>query len=428
MSRRMLETAKISQHRPLLTFVAKDGKIIAFNKGGTLMSLELFNLILWIPFLLVFLSIGIPFCLKGFKKGVFRALVSTGATVAAAIIGFLAAKLLAPLAVGAIVSFLPDFSSGANAAIAEILPMIIEGIVTGLLALIIFSVLLIILIPVSKILLALIPVPKGKGLVSRLLGLGLRFIDAVIVAILVLLPIYGSLAAFTPAVETVLTLTEQSSDPDEAPEAPTILDFVRCAAEHPVVSLTRCPPFSVVYNGLSSASTSLGTINVPEMVQTMTQTVDAFQSIMEGEFTAEDLDAFVKMQKDVVNTDWFYTVCSSAAESLKESMPEDMGEDTVFLAAIQDLIDRPKEEFQQCCSGVLDWLSSASEKGLFQVMEDGTLDAQWISQSGLLQKSVEVQSKMPEDFPFMDLISEFFADYMAETDENNLLTDTATDI
>ena len=127
------------------------------------MSPDVFNFILWLPFLLVFFGIVISFCLKGFRKGVFHALISTGATVLAICVSFLVAKLLAPLAVDAVISKLPDFAKDADPVISGMLPMLVEGIVIGLLALVIFAVLLAITTPVCKFLLALVPTPRAKG-------------------------------------------------------------------------------------------------------------------------------------------------------------------------------------------------------------------------------------------------------------------------
>ena len=82
------------------------------------MSLEFFNLILWIPFLLVFAGIGISFSLKGFKKGLFHALISVAATICAIIVSYFAAKFAASFAVSGVLSLLPDFSQGAEDAVA----------------------------------------------------------------------------------------------------------------------------------------------------------------------------------------------------------------------------------------------------------------------------------------------------------------------
>lgn len=378
------------------------------------MSPDILNFILWLPFLLVFFGIVISFCLKGFRKGIFHALISTGATVLAACVSFFVAKLLAPLAVDAVISALPDFAAEADSVISGILPMLIEGIVTGLLALIAFSVLFAILTPVCKFLLALVPTPRAKGLLTRLLGLALRFVDALAVSILVLLPIYGSLAAYAPAVDALMELTETDPAVSEPSKSLTVQDFIHMAAEHPVVSLTKCPPFSIVYYELSSVNTSAGVINVPEIAQTMAQTAETFRAIMDGDFTAKDMDAFIAAQKDVVDTEWFYTVCSAAVDSLEESMPEDMNEDAIFLQALLDLASLPREEFTQSYSGLLDWMSFAAEKGLFQKIEDETLTEEWLEQSGIMEKASEIAETLPEDSPFIDIIDCFFAERNTE--------------
>ena len=374
------------------------------------MSPEILNLILWAPFLLLFASVGIPFCLKGLKKGLFHSLVSTGATLAAAFVSFFAAKFVAGLAVGSILSMLPDISDTPLASLGEIVPVFVEGTVTGLLALVIFVVVLAILTPVCKFLLALLPVPKAKGLLSRLLGLALRFADAVILITLLLLPIYGTIAAYGPAVEMTFALNEQAETTDEETDL-TVRDYVQCAMEHPVVSLARTPLFSAVYDGLSAANTSGGAMNMPQTIKAITDTVESFQAILSGEFTAENWSTFINAQKDIVSADWFRTAFSSFVESLKGQS----GEGTPsYLLALEDLLALPKENFASCYSGVLEWVSFASEKGLFQVIKDGSMDDAWISQSGVLDKAAEIQNALPTDFPLFDHVNQFLTDSKAE--------------
>lgn len=375
------------------------------------MSLEFFNLLLWIPFLLVFLGTGISFCLKGFKKGIFHALVSTGATVVATFVSYFAAKFLASFAVDSVLSLLPDFSGEVDSGVAAILPMVMEGIVTGLLALIIFSVLLAILAPVGKFLFALIPTPKAKGLITRLLGLALRFAEGVVLTVLLLLPIYGTLGVYAPAVDMTLALNEEASVEATNPaEELTVRDYVRCAAEHPVVFLAKTTPFTTLYNGLSGG----GAINVPKAIQTITTTVDAFQAIMKGDFSAVDWDIFAKLQKDLLSADWFYSVFTSISNALESRLNELGGNAPAYLKAIQELMALPKETFTQCSSGILDWMSFAAEKGMFQAIEGGTFNDAWLAQSGIKEKASEIQNTLPTDFPFVDLVDQFIADSVAK--------------
>lgn len=371
------------------------------------MSLGLLNLILWIPFLLVFAGIGVSFSLKGFKKGIFHALVSAAATVAATIVSYFGAKFIASFAVSGVLSLLPDFSAGADSVTAGVLPVLMEGIVTGLLALIIFSILLSILVPVGKFLFALIPTPKAKGLLQRILGLALRFAEGVVLTVLLLLPIYGTLGVYAPAVDMALALTEEA--PDTA-DGLTVRDYVRCAAEHPVVSLAKTAPFTTLYNSLSGS----GSINVPKAIQTITATVDAFQAIMQGDFSAVDWDVFTKLQKDLLSADWFYSVFTAVSNTLESRLSE-LGENApAYLKAIQELTSLPKETFTQCSSGILDWMSFASEKGMFQAIEGGTFNDDWLAQSGIREKAADIQNSMPADFPFLDLVDQFIADSAAK--------------
>ena len=366
------------------------------------MSLELFSFILWIPFLLVFFGIGISFSLKGFKKGVFHALVSITATVAATLVSYFAAKFIAAFAVDGVLSLLPDFSQGAEDAVAGVLPMVVEGAVTGFLALIIFSILLSILVPVGKILYALIPTPKAKGLISRVLGLALRFAEGVVLTILLLLPIYGTLGVYAPAVEMAIELTS-AQESAEVPDGPSVQDFARCAAAHPVVSLAKTTPFTALYNGLSGGSA----INVPASLQTITEAADAFQAMISGDFANIDWSIFANIKTDLLNADWFYSVFSSVAESLESRLAEMGGNAPAYLKAIQELMALPKESFAQCSAGLLDWMSFASEKGMFQAAENGTLTDAWLEQNGIMEKAAEIEKTLPSEFSFMDIVNQF---------------------
>ena len=241
--------------------------------------------------------------------------------------------------------------------------------------------------------------------------MAVRFVDALALTVLVLLPLYGTLATYTPALTTIMELAQEPMEDD-------IQAYISCVVEHPVVKISGSAPCSAIYNGLSAAETESGVINVPEMMQTMSQASEVLGVMANGDFSVSDLEVFADLSKDMVSQDWFYSVFSSAAESIQPLIQE-LGEDApTYLTALNDLTSLPKEEFTQCCEGILDWVSFASDKGLFQVMEEGALDAEWISSSDLVQKTLDIQETMPEDFPFFNIVFQFFRDYMGETAEN----------
>ena len=378
------------------------------------MTPEFLTLILWVPFILAFLTFAIPYCSKGFKKGLWHALISTVATVVAAVGAFFGAKFLAPLCLSKVTGLLPEFSFEELGSMGHFLPAVIEGLITGFVSLILFSVLLLILTLVCKLLLSLIPVPKGKGLL-RIFGMALRLIDAAALTVLLLLPLYGTIAAYGPSLSAVLEYAQVADEPVPDPE---IESYLHSATEHPLVKLAGTKPCAAIYNGLAAVKTDSGVINVPEMMQSVSQATKLLDVMANGEFSASDLEVFADLSKDVVSQDWFYSAFASASESIKPLI-EELGEDApTYLTALNDLTALPREEFTQCCEGILDWVSFASDKGLFQVMEDGTLDGEWITNSELVQKTLEIQETMPEDFPFFRIVLQFFRDYMEETAEN----------
>ena len=371
------------------------------------MTSELFNLILWIPFLLVIACVAIPFCMQGFRKGFFHALLSTAATVLAAALGFVAARILAPMAVEFLISYLPEFSDENYGVFAGIASALAEGLITGLLALIVFAIVLAILTPVCKFLLALVPIPRERGLLTRTLGAILRLADGIVLSILLLLPLYGTLAVYGPAINTIVTITEEpSTDPGDAEEL-SIRDYIQLTADHPVIALYRTEPVTQLYNALSTADTSLGQINIPKMLQTATQTADTFQALADGDVTADDLDALANIDRDMVESEWFYTAFTTLSEGLL-SQAADAEDAPAYLSALQEMTTLSQEDFAQCFTGILDLMEYASEKGLFQGLEDGTIDEAWLESSGLEEKALEIQQTLPESSPFYDLISQLF--------------------
>ena len=67
-----------------------------------MVNVEMVNLALWAPFALIMLVIGIIFCINGYRKGLWRALLSLLATVVSAVVSVLVSPLIAkPVSVSA---------------------------------------------------------------------------------------------------------------------------------------------------------------------------------------------------------------------------------------------------------------------------------------------------------------------------------------
>ena len=111
------------------------------------MSASMINLVLWIPFALVFVISGILFLIAGYRRGVLNALVSMGGTIAAAAVSLGIGKLVAIPLAPVVMKLLPDMDAGATGAA---LPGLAEGAAAMVVAMVLFMVLMLILTPVCK--------------------------------------------------------------------------------------------------------------------------------------------------------------------------------------------------------------------------------------------------------------------------------------
>ena len=179
------------------------------------MPVKILSIALWIPFGIVFLISAILFCRTGYKRGLWRSLISLGATAVSASVSLLLAGLMAQPIAGALIAALEQRRALGE---LEAFRPLLAGVVKSLLALIIFSVLLFITAIIAKVLadkyLKKYCMTDRKEL--RWGGLGVRLIDALLYTQLLLLPLYGTIAAYFPAVNTVMTATAQIREDETA--------------------------------------------------------------------------------------------------------------------------------------------------------------------------------------------------------------------
>ena len=168
------------------------------------MSPSLLNLLLWVPFLAVFFISGLIFCISGYKKGLWRALISLGVTVLSAIVSMLLSNAIAKALVPTVVAYVPVDDIFESIPLSEsVVNDLVHGLVGSVLSLVLFVVLMFVLTFIFKLVANAI---KRKSLITpqkgyKFGGLGVRFVDAVLYTILLLLPIYGTIQTYVPTVQ-----------------------------------------------------------------------------------------------------------------------------------------------------------------------------------------------------------------------------------
>lgn len=270
------------------------------------MSATIINIILWIPFLIVFGICAVFFMRSGYKRGVISALVSLGATVVAAVVSMLLANLIAlPIAPSIASAF--DFSSteGILGAFAEKLA---EGVIGGFVSLFLFSVLMLIGTLVFKKIAKKLEKDKFATEVKakKWGGLGIRFADALIFAVLLLLPLYGTLNAYTPAARILVEF-------EGGRESTELLSTLKSFESHPCVYLSKPAPISTIYNGLTSIDMDGESISIPEILSVAEEVYEMGEELLNAvrndSFDESDIANYVDfLHEEVVNQSWAYSV------------------------------------------------------------------------------------------------------------------------
>ena len=235
-----------------------------------MVNVEVVNIALWAPFALIMLIIGIIFCINGYRKGLWRALLSLLATVISAVVSVFVSPMIAKKAVdsasgvfaevgitGEIEQLSPEF--------AEMVNELVNGVLQSVVALSIFGLIFFVLTIILKVISAKVKksalITEEKGL--KFAGLGVRLLDTVLYALIMLMPLYGTLSAYTPAVSAAMNSTFIEIEGSEEFEEP-----IKAVSNHLLVKAEGVFPFSTAYNSLSvfSYGEANHEVCIPEMV------------------------------------------------------------------------------------------------------------------------------------------------------------------
>ena len=171
--------------------------------------------LLLLPLVILLLILVPIFLFRGYKKGLFLSLVSLGATVVSYVTAVLLSKPVAALISRAIfraVTASTDGTTGEAIANSSYMSSFGKGLLTAVVAMPIFLVLFILLLLLTKIILGACLKNKlqagedEKGM--KFGGMGVRIVDAVLLAFLVFVPFYalvGSSAAAMGSISSELT-------------------------------------------------------------------------------------------------------------------------------------------------------------------------------------------------------------------------------
>lgn len=314
------------------------------------MTPSVINIGLAVPFLVLLAILSIVFLRTGYKNGLWRSLVSLGATLVALVVSMLLGKLFGGIFGETAFKFLSRAAGvGADSALEA---SILRAGLQLLMTLVFYGLFLLISVPVLKALAKRLRWSKlsrepGNDHISRFAGLGIRALDAILVTILLLLPIYGSLASLVPAVNRLAAMSA-------GPNHPTV-QLLTIVEEHPMVALYRSAPVSAVYQGIAGVKVGEASLDVVEVTDTMEGVVSRLEALdsLEGEerfAAAAELMGY--LQENVIEEEWAYQMLQELLQELKTS-PEPMDQQ------MYTLMNMSQEQFQDNGTAILEFMEYA---------------------------------------------------------------------
>ncbi len=361
------------------------------------------NLILWIPFWVTIVITGLIFMIGGYIKGLRRALVSLGATVVGAILSILLAKVIAPLVTPTVSKSIPVESLFGDDIPVNLVSMFLDSIIQVVVAQVLFFLFLIFLTTICRILMGyffgqkkieaddadtveemeVVPVRAS----NKWGGLGIGFANAMLFSLLLMLPLYGTIAAYVPAVTKMYSLSASASGTVSNPgissggsdmiSGPTqtedeLMALLEGISNHPAIQISGSGPVADIYDSLSETKVNNATVNYSEMADTMAA-VMAEVEVLKAVEKEEDLvehgkELLTILREDVIEEEWAYELVKEVKGSLQDYVPGMDKESYVVVSKVLDSVCSSKENFEEVGTKILD--------AVIKSLEGGTMDAE----------------------------------------------------
>ena len=280
------------------------------------------NLIIWLPFVLVIVPAIIKWCIRGYKDGLVQALLGLSATIIAGIVSIFFANLLATIFAPVVKGWIG--SVDAKGVVALIIGDGLRAELSLLLYSVIISFLPNLLKWIYKKYLSHIKEKSDKK-VMKFAGLGVSLVDCVVFALLFTIPIYGSLAIYSPAIKNIIggnNFIVETVLKEE--QKANVLDTIDVINTHPLVVVASTKMSKSLYGSLSKNSIGKGHTTIEDNVNAISDVIAVVQKIAENPetITEEDLNKIIDV---ISNNPGMVTFFSTSAgqgmiDDLKKSL------------------------------------------------------------------------------------------------------------
>jgi hypothetical protein len=338
--------------------------------------------ILWLPFVFLFAIYGTIYSIRGYKKGLYRSLVSVGATVVSGIISALLAKFFAVgIADNAYNAMLAETVDDTNAIYTELIELFAKGILQGFVALFMFSAILFFLTIILKVIAGVIVKDKfePENKIMRWSGLGVRFVEAIIFSLLLLLPIYGTMATYLPVAEEIIGLVDTPAEQGGEVSATEIIGQIN---NHPLLKAAKTKPMQVIYNGIAESKVENTNLNLPKIVSSVSgifEQLKGIENLPENEQKAAVQSLIKYIDKNLVGQEWFYDIYLLAKDELvkmyNSSTGDLSGEEKKIADEFIKTLDISEKDFQSCIKESLNFAEYLLESDIIEKIKNEDANA-----------------------------------------------------
>lgn len=330
------------------------------------------GILLWIPFLLVLITALILFLISGYRRGLWRSLISLGVTAVSAGLSVLLSKLIAAPIAGLITPMIPLGEMELPLSVG-FLQELMQGLIGVIISLLLFSSLLMMFCLIGKTLSNHLGDNKlqAKNTGMKWAGLGIRLVDAVLFSLLLVLPLYGTLATYTPVVRTVIAVSDEAED---------VQEFMAAVEEHPVVAASQEGPVAWVYDEMANAQVGDSALDIAGMarsVEGLITRVEALNDADEETAIPMTLELIDYLRTDVVDEEWCYNlVIQQLLPEFKESMLEELRGEDAAAERLFELCDMSRRDFRRNAHGILDFAEYLLESGKTNVTQEEAISSE----------------------------------------------------
>lgn len=387
------------------------------------MTLGLLNLIIWIPFILVVLVTFILTGISGFRKGLWRALLSLGGVLLSAAVSILFSSLLSKLLAPTVSSFalqhLP--MEDVPATLADTIANMVVGCV---LSVVLFGFFMIVFSIVFHIISMKVNSDRlnvsTKGL--KWAGLGVGLATSLVFALIFLSPAYSTIGT---AAGVALQLSPPTQNNQEIPgssvanpNAPLDAEGALGALkEHALVKASTSGPLTIINDNVVNLGVGSESLSIPAIMDTFDKLGQKLELIANAD--QDDIEPLCKdfieiLKKDVVHTGWSYSAFNMGIDLLKDTLDENLPEDVaqqLDLTPIFEQLDLSRDEFMLNCDSLLNFMQYALEHDFLKFAE--TEDFSILYDNGIIAEAGKVanvseQSVMIKKIIFAAAVSDMF--------------------